>query len=477
MKKKSLVQLIRLSTVLSLSLCSISWAAGPLNLSTEKTKISEDSSAVDCETSEIQPWSFENDKPIESPCKLTRTAPPLELGPKLLGLGKIEKGIRLPTGAIWQPSLYLLGNFRTSLNHINPDSQESLTEVAFRADVFLNLQLSATERVVVGFTPLQERGQFTRYEFEPDSDWEENINTDINTLWFEGDFGELFPRLKNSQRKRLEFGFSFGRQPIEFQDSIMTNDIIDSFVLVKNNLHMTPHAPSTRMSLLYGWNNIHRSDGIEDKTAKFYGLFTQTDTWKRTFELDLAYLSSQIEQDSFYLGLSSTQRIGHWSNTIRVNSSFASGEETDNSKDGTLVTVQFNRNLPASHDVYYLNLFAGIDQYRQATRDPFRGGVLNTVGISYAAPGIGRVASALDNDADDSFGLATGVQWFFSNERANLIVELAHKDNDFNDQSALSLRFQRALGQRWQLQIDSFVSDHSILGNNTGIRTEMRMNF
>ena len=83
------------------------FSAGQLELSTEKTKISEKNSITDCEKSKVKPWSFEKDKPIESPCKLIRTAPPIELGPKLLGLGKIEKGIKLPTGAIWQPSLYL----------------------------------------------------------------------------------------------------------------------------------------------------------------------------------------------------------------------------------------------------------------------------------------------------------------------------------------------------------------------------------
>ena len=82
------------------------FAAGQLTLSTEKTKISVENSITDCENSKIKPWSFENDKPIESPCKLIRTAPPIELGPKLLGLGKIEKGINLPTGAIWSP-LYI----------------------------------------------------------------------------------------------------------------------------------------------------------------------------------------------------------------------------------------------------------------------------------------------------------------------------------------------------------------------------------
>ena len=102
-------------TILFLACMQACIAGEFTELSDEKTKIPENSGAIDCSRSDVKPWSFTDEKPIESPCKLIRTAPPIEMGPKLLGLGKIEKGIRLPTGAVWQPALYLLGGVRSAV--------------------------------------------------------------------------------------------------------------------------------------------------------------------------------------------------------------------------------------------------------------------------------------------------------------------------------------------------------------------------
>ena len=44
-----------------------------------------------------------------------RTAPIIEIGPVFLGAGNISKGIELPTGAVWTPSLLIWGNMRSAL--------------------------------------------------------------------------------------------------------------------------------------------------------------------------------------------------------------------------------------------------------------------------------------------------------------------------------------------------------------------------
>lgn len=459
----------------------IALASSELDLSDEKTKITSSESGNDCKNSAVIPWSFDGDKPIESPCKLIRTAPPIEWGPKLLGLGKIEKGIRLPTGAVWQPAFYLLGSMRSALSaQDNPDS-DKISELAIRADVFFNLQLSATERVMIGFTPLNEGNGFSRYQFSPDlgDGWTNNLNAKIDTFWLEGDLGELFPRAKNAQRKSLDMGFSLGRQVIAFQDSIMMNDALDALVLVKNNIHITPHSPSTRLSMVYAWNDINRSDGIEDDSSRFFGIFSETDTWNHTIEFDLAYMTSNIEADGGFYGFSSTQRSGFWNSTYRLNGSFTSDIETTNMRNGSLLSAQFNRILKASHNIFYLNMFAGFDEYRPATRDEDVGGVVGLIGISFASPGLGNYGSALSNQIDSSYGMATGIQWFFNHQRNNLIVEIAakHQSNVTDtDQQALSLRFQKALAQRWIWQVDAYIANQNNDRTN-GIRTELKVLF
>ncbi len=480
---------MKTNTGFLLSLLGLMSIYGPLTLasqantlSNEKTKIPESQDSVDCARSGIKPWSFDTDKPIESPCKLTRTAPPIELGPKLLGLGKIEKGVRLPTGAIWQPALYLLGGLRSAISTQDTQGQDKVSEWSNRADVFFNLQLSATERVVLGFTPLSKGRSFSRYQFSPDrgDGWDDQTNTDIDTFWFEGDLGELFPRLRNGQRKSLDMGFSIGRQVIAFQDSVMMNDALDALVLVKNNLHLLPHAPSTRLSMVYAWNNINRADRSEDNSARFFGLFTETDTWKRTIELDLAFMTSDQEADGGFFGIASTQRIGHWNTTVRINSSFTSQQETRNMRNGSLLTAQLSRNLKASHNVYYFNLFAGFDEYRVATRDTDVGGPLGLIGISFASPGLGTFTPAISERLDNSYGFATGFQWFMNHERSNLMLEIAYKqqDNSFlKDQQAISLRYQKALGRRWLWQVDTYAANGQTNETNYGLRTELGLQF
>ena len=45
-----------------------------------------------------------------------RTRPLIELGDPFLGTGNIRPGFRLPGGAVWQPRLWVYGNYRSSLH-------------------------------------------------------------------------------------------------------------------------------------------------------------------------------------------------------------------------------------------------------------------------------------------------------------------------------------------------------------------------
>ena len=52
-------------------------------------------------------------KPLLSEDELPRrTAPIIEIGPDFLGTGNLPKGWVLPTGAVWQPALWVFGSSR-----------------------------------------------------------------------------------------------------------------------------------------------------------------------------------------------------------------------------------------------------------------------------------------------------------------------------------------------------------------------------
>ena len=125
----------------------------------------------------------------------------IEQGDAFLGTGKLDKGFEVPgLGAVWQPRLWSYFINRTALqtfdNHAANTERE--TEIANRMDLYFNLQLTGTEKILLGLRPFDNNrsDRFTRYTFEGASEDSTNeLNTDVETLFFEGDLGSLVPNL------------------------------------------------------------------------------------------------------------------------------------------------------------------------------------------------------------------------------------------------------------------------------------------
>ena len=84
--------------------------------------------------------------------------------------------------------------------------------------------------MLFGVSPLRDETKFNSYIWKPDSrdGWSNGLNGDIETLFFEGEFGEIFPNLDPEDTGSFDFGFAVGRQQIFFQEGIMFNGIIDA---------------------------------------------------------------------------------------------------------------------------------------------------------------------------------------------------------------------------------------------------------
>ena len=413
-----------------------------------------------------------------------RPKPLLELGEPFLGTGTLNQGFRLPGGAVWQPALLAFGQLRTAIQTQQlsfSDSNigdQSLTEAAVRLDLFGNLYLTSTERVVVGLTPFNEGNQFTRLTIDcsnradcnSEDDFVDELNFDVRTLFFEGDFGELFPAFDWSDKRGLDIGISVGRQPMSFQDGLLMNEnAIDAVGLTRANLKFKGLV-NVRVTGLYAWGDINRTtnsffnDG--DGSASLFGLLTETDTRKSTTEIDVIYVTAdELQGDGLYAGYSDIRRIGRFSNAIRVVGSFPIGDEGIRTSQGFVVTNQFSWTPYHSYNHIYINVFAGIDEFRSAARGPFNGGPLGLVGVLYSAVGIGRFPPALNSHADNAFGGAFGYQFFFKNNRQQLILELAGRHtyegpeglSDFvATQVAGGGRYQIAVGRRGVLVFDLF---------------------
>lgn len=412
-----------------------------------------------------------SDEPLPLADVPQRPSPLLEIGEAFLGRGNLSSGFTLPTGAVWQPYFIAYGNWRTAGQGASQGATE-FAEATTRFDLFGNLYLTQTERILVGLRPLDENGQFTRYTLHSDptlpndqDDFQHELNATVRTLFFEGDFGELFPVLDSDDSGSWDIYFSVGRQPLRFQDGfLISEDAIDMVGLTRANLKPF-ELVNTRATAVFGWGDIDRLNQ-RDPSAKLFGLFTETDTRERTVQLDAVYvMADESRGDGIYGGLSSTRRIGHYNNTIRILGSYPIGTETGLNQQGLLIHNEFGWTPYHTHDWVYVNLFGGIGQYRSAARGPAAGGPLGRTGVLFAAVGLGRYGAALGNRADNAVGGSVGYQWFFDQNRKQLLLEgggryTYDKMNALGgrDAGAIGARYQMAMGRRFVLELSGFGS-------------------
>ncbi|MBP9838173.1 MAG: hypothetical protein KBC84_05615 [Proteobacteria bacterium] len=400
-----------------------------------------------------------------------RPSPILELGDPLLKTGKISTGFVIPTGAVWQPSLIIWGDYRTALQSVDRDVEKSgdrLTEWANRFDLFGNLALTSTERFLVGFRPLDRKGKFTRYTFEAldtnkseENKFEEEFNSEFTTFFFEGDFGEIFPNLDLQDKNGLDYYFAVGRQPISWQDGMLINDRLDSLGISKINLKPN-WAVNYRSTLLWAWNEVNRKNlANDDGDSSLYGFSNEIDFKETTAEFDIVYVDAKSETgDGIYGGVGFTHRLYSINNTWRVLGSHAVGDDTDHNQKGILFFTELSTDLEGSGDYVYLDTFYAKDHFRSASRASDAGGPLGGTGVLFASLGLGRYSAALSNQADDAFGSALGYQVFFNKRRQNLILELGgrYAVEEIGQRAIASgLSLQTAIGQRNVLRFDTYV--------------------
>ena len=418
-----------------------------------------------------------------------RTKPLLEIGPKFLSTGNIPKGFVLPTGAVWTPSLWVYGNLRSGLQTYDDGSEQEVTtnEWANRLDLFANLQLSGTERILIGVTPLHNRetGVFSGTIDVDGSDSEsiEELNFDIDTLFFEGDLAELFPNWDYFDSSKNDIGFTIGRQNIEFMDGFLVNDNIDGIGFSKNNIRFAknPNIINWRSSIFFGLDGVNRDDNLDDSDSTLYAWFNQIDTTSSTYNVDLAYVTSDTAGDLVNLGLDAVRRFGKTNVTVRAAFSQATGDVTEQSDDGVLLFSELSWVPAYTHDNVYLNGFVAIDNFTSVARGPLAGGPLGRTGLLFAAQGLGSAPSALSNNATEAAGLALGYQKFSKDRKTQITFEAGARFDSLGvseDEYGFGVRFQRALGHRSFWQIDGFATNSSITsGTEYSARLEFQVKF
>ncbi len=447
------------------------------------------------------------DEPIPLADMPDRPRPLIEIGPKFLGTGNINQGFTLPTGAVWTPAFMAFGSLRTATQGADSGVADAqFGEAVARLDLFGNLYLTQTERILIGFRPLDQDGRFTSYTFlneaggapvpgangEPQDEFQEELNLYVRTLFFEGDLAELFPKLDWDDSSPLDYYVSVGRQPLSFQDGMLINeDAIDMVGLTRANVKLGGLV-NTRVAAVFGWGDVNRprneiapnsafaGPNPEDESALLFGLFTESDSRKRTIELDGLFMLGDSTGSGVHGGIGVTQRIGEYNNTLRVVGSYPVGDETEFNRAGVLLLNQFGFTPHHTHNWAYLNLFGGIGQFRSAARGPATGGPLGQAGLLFSAVGIGRFGAALGNQADKAVGGGIGYQMFFGKaRRQQLVLEAGGRYTYADDVVKQDIvggtaQFSLAVGRRGVVVLGGFGSyDLNASQPTFGARTEL----
>ncbi|MBT5469876.1 MAG: hypothetical protein HOK41_04690 [Nitrospina sp.] len=406
-----------------------------------------------------------------------------EAGDLFLGTGNLQEGFETPWGAVWQPQLWVFGTLRTSLFYFDNGVRPASAEWATRMSLFANLQLTHTEKLIIGVRPLDRNAfnRFTRVQLNDEFGSSKiEPNMDIRTFFFEGDFGSLFPGLDPVGKKPIDLGFSVGRQAITFQNAIMINETIDAVGIVRNNIRF-PGISGMRSTFIHGWNELHRSNARLNRSADLWGFFNSIDTPKHTFNIDMIYVTDeQTTGDSFNFGVSAIQRLGHFNTAFRINSSFQPGANSPKAGTGTMYSSEVSWTPYRSDDIAYVNAFLVDGNYTQAGREPVVGGALGGLGVLFASPGVGNFLSELNNFTTDVAGLVVGYEAFWENHRRSLTLEIASRKDiggaGFDD-VAFGFEFRQRLAHRIQFQLDASYSVLEKRNDGSTIRTEIRYQF
>jgi len=445
-----------------------------------------------------------------------RPPPLIEFGDHFLSTGNLQKGITLPTGEVISPNFWIFGTLRSAVDTFDtggtgPDAAKSRTsEWVNRLDLYGNLQFTPTERLLVGFRPLDrqyiQNGEvsdiFTGYRIEPlhtpggivkGQQTVEAFGATPRTLFFEGEFGEMFPRLDQHDKLSLDYGFSFGRQPLNLEDGLLANSYdVDMFTVTRTSLQV-PGGSTMRISAIGAWSDIQGQNynmpaGIPTynyANAHFFGIDSSADFPRSTIDANVLYGTSGSHGDGVYAGLGAIQRFGKLNTTFRAVTSVAvDGDTSTNAPSrvatGTLLLSEFSYPMPGSKDFVYMDAYWGIDRFTSIVRDSDAGGPLGNVGILTAAVGLGNYAAPLGDQPEHSAGGAIGYQMFLdARRREQLIFEIGGRAQTETPKylrqepaEGVGIQYQQAIGQRFILILGGFAVNRADEGGSFGGRME-----
>jgi hypothetical protein len=424
--------------------------------------------------------------------------PLLELGFPQYQVGPIGAGHDLIGGKnLVRPQFLVYGDWRTAVA-FNDNGATETGLVATRLNLDVDLKLTATERIHAFFRPLDQGGNFSRYEFAGNDRNQGDLVKDVNieNFFFEGDIGAIHSGLAD-RNVEYDLPITFGLVPMFFQNGIWVDDAFvgGAIALTARN---SPELDISNYDVTFftGFDKVSNAglqdpDGaLADHAGNLFGIATFADMREGHLEAGWGYIDDT--RDDPQGGFSYHNLMAGWtkryggkiSNSTRAVWNVGQDPSGGRTQTADGVALLFENSLVTSLPttlVPYFNAFLGLDRPTPLARGG--DGLLKNTGINFETDALTGFPK-IDDTARDAWGGAVGVSYLFDLSR-QLVVELATVQPMSNasaapgDQYALGVRYQFNLNgrDRWLMRTDAMYGLLSDSEDIAGMRVELRRKF
>jgi hypothetical protein len=419
--------------------------------------------------------------------------PPLEIGRQQYTSGAYDESSTL-LGELnpLLPGLAIYGDWRTAVAY-NQNDGKDIAQIATRLNIDVDLKITGTERIHAFFTPLQEDNVFTRFEFGGgggNDEFNDVLDADVQTLFFEGDFGSLYSGF-SGQEATFDLPFTVGLYPLFLQNGIWANDaILGGAVTLPAQNSSTLGLANYDITFFAAFDNVDNASlvgangKVDNNIANLYGATAFVEAFDGYIEAGYGLIEGRDEQDGLlthFLTASYSRRYYNTlSNSTRVFANFGDDREVESDglaiiSENSLVTSLPSTLLP------YANFFVGFGN-PQPLVDGNNAGILKNVGINFETDALTGYPK-LDDTGSNAFGGAVGLQYLFNLDQ-QLVFEVAMVQPFEDDgigakdtQFGFGVRYQIPIDQAWLFRADATYQISESAEDNFGLRAEVRRKF
>jgi hypothetical protein len=417
--------------------------------------------------------------------------PPIEIGRQQYTSGAYEEsstllGEKNPL----LPGFAVYGDWRTAVAY-NSNKGKDIAQVATRLNLDVDFKITGTERIHAFFTPIQKNNEFSRFEFGGGDDngrFNDELDAEPQTLFFEGDFGSLYTGFSGNEAS-FDLPFTVGLFPLFLQNGIWANDAILGGAIslpAKNSAALG--LPNFDVTFFAAFDDVDNPGLIgvnEDNAANLYGVTAFIDAFNGYIETGYGLVEGRDERDGLlthFLTAAYTRRYYNTvSNSTRVFANF--GEDPQGDTDGLAIISENSliTSLPSTL-LPYANFFVGFGNPEPLV-DGFNAGILKNVGINFETDALTGYPK-LDDTGSNTFGGAIGLQYLFNLDQ-QLVFEVAMVQPFENDgvgaqdaQYGFGVRYQIPINRSWLFRADAtYQVSEGPEEDNFGMRMEVRQKF